>query len=323
MVPGAAGSNVMRIICPSCLAEYEVDDAAIPQSGRDVQCSNCGHAWFQPGPAQPPRDDTDTGPEPGPDPAEPEPGVAVSGSAGPDDPARNDPATAGPDDAAEAEADPETDADPEADDESPSPDLPRRQIDEAVLRVLREEAEREARARRAEAGLIETQPELGLEQVPPPRPERPRRQIIGESAPARPRPPKRERAATRDRRSATGTTDSPPEALSEAPTTGRARLPDIEDVSPTLPGSAGAGDDGTGFELEEVRRRGRFRAGFLGMLVLAAFALLIYALAPQIVTLVPAAEPALSAYAGAMDRAWLWMSATIDAAMRAILERLT
>ena len=37
----------MRLVCPNCDAQYEVDDAAIPEAGRDVQCSNCGHAWFQ------------------------------------------------------------------------------------------------------------------------------------------------------------------------------------------------------------------------------------------------------------------------------------
>lgn len=37
----------MRLMCPNCDAEYEVDASAIPLSGRDVQCSNCGHAWFQ------------------------------------------------------------------------------------------------------------------------------------------------------------------------------------------------------------------------------------------------------------------------------------
>ena len=37
----------MRLMCPNCDAEYEVDASAIPDSGRDVQCSNCGHAWFQ------------------------------------------------------------------------------------------------------------------------------------------------------------------------------------------------------------------------------------------------------------------------------------
>lgn len=37
----------MRLICPNCDAQYEVDDQVIPDGGRDVQCSNCGHTWFQ------------------------------------------------------------------------------------------------------------------------------------------------------------------------------------------------------------------------------------------------------------------------------------
>lgn len=37
----------MRLTCPNCGAQYEVPDEVIPQSGRDVQCSNCGDTWFQ------------------------------------------------------------------------------------------------------------------------------------------------------------------------------------------------------------------------------------------------------------------------------------
>ena len=37
----------MRITCPNCGAQYEVDDTLIPEAGRDVQCSNCGKGWFQ------------------------------------------------------------------------------------------------------------------------------------------------------------------------------------------------------------------------------------------------------------------------------------
>lgn len=37
----------MRIVCPNCGAQYEVDAALIPAPGRDVQCSNCGRGWFQ------------------------------------------------------------------------------------------------------------------------------------------------------------------------------------------------------------------------------------------------------------------------------------
>lgn len=37
----------MRLICPECSAQYEVDDGVVPKNGRDVQCSSCGHTWFQ------------------------------------------------------------------------------------------------------------------------------------------------------------------------------------------------------------------------------------------------------------------------------------
>ena len=42
----------MRLVCPNCGAQYEVPDDVIPQGGRDVQCSNCGHTWFQVHPEQ-------------------------------------------------------------------------------------------------------------------------------------------------------------------------------------------------------------------------------------------------------------------------------
>lgn len=37
----------MRLTCPNCSAQYEVDDKVIPKGGRDVQCSACGHTWYQ------------------------------------------------------------------------------------------------------------------------------------------------------------------------------------------------------------------------------------------------------------------------------------
>ncbi|MEZ5751390.1 MAG: zinc-ribbon domain-containing protein [Paracoccaceae bacterium] len=37
----------MRLTCPNCNAQYEVDDRAIPRAGRDVQCSACAHTWYQ------------------------------------------------------------------------------------------------------------------------------------------------------------------------------------------------------------------------------------------------------------------------------------
>lgn len=41
----------MRLICPNCSAQYEIDVTLIPDEGRDVQCSNCGHTWFELPPA--------------------------------------------------------------------------------------------------------------------------------------------------------------------------------------------------------------------------------------------------------------------------------
>jgi len=52
----------MRLVCPNCGAQYEVPAEVISSEGRDVQCSNCGITWFQPGPeaadADPERPDT-------------------------------------------------------------------------------------------------------------------------------------------------------------------------------------------------------------------------------------------------------------------------
>lgn len=60
----------MRLICPNCSAQYEIDASLIPDEGRDVQCSNCGHTWFELPPAPPAYADL---PEPEPAPQEEEP----------------------------------------------------------------------------------------------------------------------------------------------------------------------------------------------------------------------------------------------------------
>lgn len=37
----------MRIICPSCQANYDIKAEALGGSGRMVKCADCGHKWFQ------------------------------------------------------------------------------------------------------------------------------------------------------------------------------------------------------------------------------------------------------------------------------------
>jgi len=123
----------MRLTCPNCDAQYEVDAAVIPDTGRDVQCSSCGTTWFQ---------------EPeGHQPAAPRPAAA--------EPTVTD-------------APPASDvAAPEVAAKAPETGLRQRTLDEAVVNVLREEAARETDARRAEHALLEEQTELGLGDAAP------------------------------------------------------------------------------------------------------------------------------------------------------------
>jgi predicted Zn finger-like uncharacterized protein len=128
----------MRLICPNCDAEYEVDDSAIPLTGRDVQCSNCGHGWFQPHP---------DAPEPAPEPASAPAAAALPGE---------DPAPAG--------GDLPTPPAAALPDDLP---LPSSRLDAAALAMLKEEAARELAARRAMVPApIEVQGDLGLPAPP-------------------------------------------------------------------------------------------------------------------------------------------------------------
>lgn len=122
----------MRITCPNCLAQYDIDDTLLPKDGREVQCSACDHIWFQ------------------------TPGRPKAGSARATEPA---PEPAGQADSAPAPA-PAT-SPPEAEGVPPQ-DKPARKLDPAVADVLREEAAFEDEQRRKEAEGLHSQPELGL-----------------------------------------------------------------------------------------------------------------------------------------------------------------
>jgi len=280
----------MRLICRNCDAQYEVDDAAIPPEGRDVQCSGCGHAWFQMR--------TDAVPELWPevsapvDPAGPDLAAAKWSDRGvptQDIPAPTEPLT----------------------DEGPPPIPPevqedaglrRRSLDDTVLEVLREEAAREAAVRRAEAPPpIEVQTDLGL--APPP-------QLLPPSV----------FLAARERFAELSVSPdvlTPEEDLQPHPASRRDVFPDIEEINSTLRASSEPRSDeseaGTKTYVGADRRG--FRTGFVMIILIAVLLWAVYAMAPRIVAAVPASESAMQAYVDGVDRARLGVDAALQSAI--------
>ncbi|UWQ96063.1 zinc-ribbon domain-containing protein [Rhodobacteraceae bacterium M385] len=261
----------MRLTCPNCSARYEVDEAMVPPGGRDVQCSNCSQTWFQPGrrapetpvspevaPPEAPAEDTPQAPEVAPVHDAPSPEVA--------------------DEAADEPAQPE-----------------RRPVDSSVSEILREEAEREARLRRAEAA-----PEMAPQQEEMSLPEdqlsyRERRIAELENA---------EDAFETEQISAA--------VASAAAASRREEFPDIEEINSTLRATGDRKEEeASATDVDTIagpsRRRGSARRGFLLVLILAAIAVGIYAYAPQIKEYVPQVAPALDSYVEAVNSARFWL----------------
>ncbi|MCU0803246.1 MAG: zinc-ribbon domain-containing protein [Rhodobacteraceae bacterium] len=308
----------MRLICPNCDAQYEVADNAIPLAGRDVQCSNCGHAWFQ----LPPEVEAERAAEAAlfdaPE-ADPAPPPLPQSPAAPETVAGADPVAADRTVIAPIPAPPPLP--PSAPAETPATNPAQRRIDDSVLAVLREEAEREMIARRLDAQALETQEELGIdsavaalvnqdaaardmarrkldEQAPP--------------APAAPPGPPPVVAAPAPAPDPFDAADDDTPAPLHAPKrelTRRERLPDIEEINSTLrPGDIALDDDGQAYEIAQ-RPTGRsgFRSGFVLMLILALLVILVYVMAPRLSEMMPAAKPALDSYVATVDAARIWL----------------
>ncbi|MDZ4136863.1 MAG: zinc-ribbon domain-containing protein, partial [Paracoccaceae bacterium] len=266
----------MRLVCPNCDAQYEVSDDAIPAEGRDVQCSNCGHAWFQISPeveaAAVDEENLFDAPEDLIPERATEP-VVLAGAGGE--------AAALQDDLPAPDAEDADEPEPEA---APGFDAPaslqRRSLDESVMAVLREEAEREVAVRQTEEPRpLETQTDLGL--IAPVAAGAARRiaELKGEDS----------------------------DALSPGPirpSKGRELLPDIEEINSTLRSSSDRADNAQDMDdLPDLndRRSGGFRSGFLLMMVLALGIFLAYVMAPKIVEQIPGSADAMASYVAAVD----------------------
>lgn len=319
----------MRLICPNCDAKYEVPEEAIPAGGRDVQCSSCGHAWFQLRPDElvaaeeeaalfgddlPRQDDTAPAVEPSVDTAKPPAGDAPSP---PEEPAP-DPQ---PEEHVTAAVPPGVEADPDTDaaiaalltgqDDAPAAHAEaapvRRDLDESVLAVLREEAEREAEARRIEAQRdgarrAEAEDQMHVQ------PELP----VGET-PAAISPTQRRLAMLKGKNP-----DAPP-AEAMKPAARRDLLPDVEEINSTLqPGENEDLDAEIDALPDLTRRRGGFRSGFFLVILLMVIAAAVYMAAPKIAAQFPAMQGYLASYVEFIDGLRIWLNDLMKSATNSL-----
>lgn len=259
----------MRLICPNCDAQYEVDDSAIPEMGRDVQCSNCGHAWFQEREHRPEDATADLYREPEEPVAQPAPEAV----------AQNE----------------------DEDDDGPSPPMQapqvKRTLDDSVLSVLREEAEREVAARRAEATGVEVQGDLGL---PPP-------VKATVAAVVNPEVADDEAPKVNRRIAAMKGQKLPP----EKPAARRDLLPDIEEINSSLRPNDAAKLDSEDDLPDLTKGSSGFKSGLALMLLIATVLAAVYVMAPQISQQIPAASDAMSSYVATVDEGRVWLDGII------------
>jgi len=261
----------MRLICPNCGAQYEVADDVIPNAGRDVQCSNCGHTWFE--------------------------NRGASEAAEMGTPAPQPEATQEPAPVSEPEPTPEPQPAPEPELEVQSePEAPRgRELDPEVADILREEAEFEKAARQADDNALETQTDLDLSRDPDPASE-PEHHDAEEDRRGR---EARDRLARLrgepDVAAAVGAT-----MAMDADAPRRELLPDIEEINSSLRPDATPTHDDLDADMDDKPRSG-FRRGFMFVIILVLIALAIYIFAPQISAAVPQLEAPLTSYVNWVD----------------------
>lgn len=331
----------MRITCPNCGAQYEIDPRVIPDIGRDVQCSNCGHTWFQRQqsavaasvrrvvedppvtPAEPESAETDPAPPPSTRVAQAFPPIANDPDLddGSDEPADDDTQTVEPDDQAlppipsrpwaEPVPDPVAETDGTErdwdtrepaesglqDDTAPLNEADNSrdgsaQLDDQMLAVLREEADREARARAAEARPgVEVQSDLGLHDEGGVRPQQRTADLhAGE----------------------TDQDDSSSSAVAAAMAAAASRrqnLPDVDSITSSLRTATPASEDDGDLDSDgdAPPARSAFRTGFLLTLLLVIVAMLVYRYAPALADAVPSLRAPLVGYVEAINglRAWI------------------
>ena len=309
----------MRLICPNCEAQYEVSDDAIPPGGRDVQCSNCQLSWFQTEkPTVPGRDK-----------------LTLSNR---QEPAVEEP-TSIADPAPEAEAIPETSSDsaaeapteparsfmeevasefppaesaqapePPAKASTAPPEPMRRQLDDAVANILREEA------------AIGTTAAVAATQAPSPVAKPPATEAPKAAAPVAVDETRQRIAMMTAEEGGTRSGAKTSTTTATAPNAEEAHLrtvPSINEINATLRARAQA-NDASGLteaeKVEAVERKG-FRRGFFWVLLILIIAILPYVFADQITENLPQTTGFMASYVMMIDQLRLSLSEMVNGFM--------
>lgn len=285
----------MRLICPNCGAQYEVDDSVIPDNGRDVQCSNCGHTWYQRSAEsitdEPEADSEDT--------ISSVPEAEISTP--PDEAQEPETVPEPPEIAASVPADAITDI-PEdtTPNTTPNSSAKPRELDSEVAGILQQEAERETAERTHEIAGLETQPDLGLME-----------QTEDSDANIQ-KKMDRLRGLDDDHGAAAAAA-----AIGRGPR--KDLLPDIEELNSTLTATTDDEADETDEITQEKRQRSGFRRAFAVTILIFTILVLVYAFAPQIAAKLPALKSVLASYVEWVNA----MRLAIDTMMQTAADKLS
>ena len=341
----------MRLVCPNCGAQYEVDDRVMPEGGRDVQCSNCGHAWFFT-PPRPATTKAEDKPEPKigvPTPSAP---AAEEAPASEPEPEQSPTTESTPEvepDAEAQESDDVAEVENEAAPESGSDEV-EVESDEAKVEASEPEAEAEAEAE-AEIEPVDAGDGDGDDddaEVTPMPAAAPRKEVSKEVKQILQEEAKQElRAREAESHGLETQTDlgldaaqknndeelaarirqmevdaaAAEEEVEEKDLRSRDMLPDIEEINSTLDTPDGADD--TRIDLgpmagESASGGKGFRRGFSLTILLAVLLVSLYVLAPQISERFPQAQGALDQYTTMGDSVRLWL----EGAMQSAIEKM-
>lgn len=324
--PPGAGLT-MRITCPNCGAQYEVDDALIPEAGRDVQCSNCGKGWFQAKrPEAEPEEEAREGaearhaPEPTEETAPEAAATEVAEQVAEEETVE---AAAPVEEARDADHPEEDEAERAAEPEDiGAPDHGEEDEDELGEESRAASVAEPAQDAQPEAFDEDEEPAPAAAAIPPRKTDESVLAVLREEA-ERELAERRKEAEALETQPDLGLSEPAERSPSRATAEGAAiaagarrdLLPDIDEINSTLRSDAdrsGAADEERGEDLVAERRRG-FRLGFGLMILLAAVLIGLYVGAGWLAATFPALEPFLIAYVGWANGLSNWIDGLLAA----------